>query len=254
MCAICTCTCTEKAEINELYELFSFFFCRYIDSDDEEFLTTKSRNLRKNNATSVSKTTPSVLDLDTASANSTAAAPAVQGAVSNSRQWKIVKAERQMQRFLRRQNRFALNIRSTTDYILDAGMLGFGTGSTVDDYDSDTVTSFSNIARKVKSQKHFAKIARKGEQSLGSLSAMERYDFFYSSTKSGFQEAMKCGRLPDGSSLKKLENDKFRDKYGIVRDRHGPFWPSSYGPMFGSPHFSRRTPNKVEPVLEKGGK
>lgn len=58
------------------------------------------------------------------------------------------------------------------------------------------------------------------------------------------------GRLPDGSELKLGEGGKYKDKYGIVRDEHGPFWPSENGPMFPPPTCIKKGMVKTELVLD----
>ena len=90
-----------------------------------------------------------------------------------------------------------------------------------------------------KSQEHYAKIAAKAVANFGSLSLSERHEFFYVFTKTGFREAMHTGKLPDGSELKSIGRGRYVDTYGIIRDQHGPFWPSDYGPLFPTPSHKR---------------
>ena len=91
----------------------------------------------------------------------------------------------------------------------------------------------------VKNFGYYAKISDKAQNHFGKLSMAERHEFFYAFTRNGFREALKTGRLPDGSNLDEMGDGKYVDKYGIVRDQHGPFWPSDFGPLFPSPVLNR---------------
>lgn len=67
------------------------------------------------------------------------------------------------------------------------------------------------------------------------LTPQEKQRLYSIFTKEGFHEALTCGKFKDGSDLKQLPNGKYQDRYGIIRDEHGPFWPPDYGPMFPAP-------------------
>ena len=97
-----------------------------------------------------------------------------------------------------------------------------------------------------KSQEHYAKIAAKAAVNFGALSLSERHEFFYVFTRTGFREAMHTGKLPDGSELKSIGRGRYIDTYGIIRDQHGPFWPSDYGPLFPAPSHKRLMDNTEE--------
>ena len=90
-----------------------------------------------------------------------------------------------------------------------------------------------------KSQEHYAKISAKAAANFGALSLSERHEFYYMFTKNGFMEAMHTGKLPDGTELKSIGRGRYVDPYGIIRDQHGPFWPSDYGPLFPAPSHKR---------------
>ena len=160
------------------------------------------------------------------------------------KQWKVIKAERKLRRFMQSQTQ-RLKQNSDSGYVLNADLFGQGSSAAADE-----VGGFSHLPAHVKCHKHYADISRKAERDLGSLTAVERFAFFYAFTKSGFRESVKIGRLPDGSDLKRVGDGKFKDKYGIVRDEHGPFWPNDVGPMFAPPTLSRVQPAKPELVLE----
>ena len=166
--------------------------------------------------------------------------------VSDKKQWKIIKAERQLRRFMQSQKqRHDKQSSSETNYVLDTELFGYGSSTAADE-----LSAFSHLPAHVKCHKHYATIALKAERDLGSLSAVERFAYFYAFTKNGFCESVKIGRLPDGSGLKSLGNGKFKDKYGIVRDEHGSFWPPDVGPLFAPPALLRVLPPKPELVVD----
>ena len=104
----------------------------------------------------------------------------------------------------------------------------------------------SGSTSKIKSQEYYAKISEKALTSFASLTDSEKCDFYYAFTKNGFKEAMRTGRLPDGSVLEDLGNGKYRDRFGIIRDEHGPFWPRDYGPLFPAAVYSNAKCPSVE--------
>ncbi|XP_013395224.1 uncharacterized protein LOC106162462 [Lingula anatina] len=72
---------------------------------------------------------------------------------------------------------------------------------------------------------------------------------FSTCTREGYLEALRNGRFPDGSKLTLLHNGKFADKYGVVRDEHGPFWPPDYGPLFPTPKHILAVPATPEYLM-----
>ena len=109
--------------------------------------------------------------------------------------------------------------------------------------------SSSHYGNRSHSQEFYDRLAIKVKNDYGNLTPTERLEFFYAFTKNGFREAMRTGRFPDGSQLEVLPNGKFKDKYGIIRDEHGPFWPADYGPLFSSPNHQKQTDRKCEPMV-----
>ncbi|XP_074656426.1 uncharacterized protein LOC141909731 isoform X2 [Tubulanus polymorphus] len=92
---------------------------------------------------------------------------------------------------------------------------------------------------------------RKGEDAMrnfGTLTGHERRELFHIFTRKAFNAALKLGRMSDGSYLQSLPGGKYRDKYGIVRDAHGPFWPHDYGPLYPTPEHKRACLKKLEPL------
>ena len=110
-------------------------------------------------------------------------------------------------------------------------------------YDSTSAIAALN---RIKTQEYYAKVASKATSNFAGLTESEKHEFYYTFTKMGFREALRTGKLPDGSCLEELENGKYRDRFGIVRDVHGPFWPSDYGPLHPSPVHVRPRPEKQE--------
>lgn len=136
-----------------------------------------------------------------------------------------------------------------SDYVLNTDLLHFGSRDSELTQDSGSAL-FGNVPNGIKSHSHYANVAKKAERNFGSLSTVERFEFFYAFTKNGFREAMRLGRLPDGSELKKTENGKYKDKFGIVRDEDGPFWPHENGPLFPAPAVIKNGYPRIEPVLD----
>ena len=99
-----------------------------------------------------------------------------------------------------------------------------------------------------KTQAHYAAVVKKALTNFGALSTAERHEFFYAFTRNGFKEALRTGRLPDGSELVPIGNGKYKDKHGIIRDEHGPFWPPDHGPLFPAPVFSVDESLPFEPM------
>lgn len=99
-----------------------------------------------------------------------------------------------------------------------------------------------------KTLQYYSEINEKALCDFSGLSISERHSFFYPFTKAGFQEAMKTGTLPDGSILKEVEPGLFRDQLGIIRTRHGPFWPVDSGPMLPTPVHKRSVQQVTEPL------
>lgn len=65
-------------------------------------------------------------------------------------------------------------------------------------------------------------------------------------TKQGFLQAMKSGHLPDGFTFLD-DNGTYRDKYGVIRNQDGPFWPLDCLPLYATPRF-RYFDMKAEPL------
>ena len=67
-------------------------------------------------------------------------------------------------------------------------------------------------------------------------------------TKEGFANAFRQGRFPDGTVLDKESDGSYEDRFGVIRNEHGPFWPSDWGPLFPAPKFQWFKDIQKEPL------
>lgn len=168
-----------------------------------------------------------------------------------SSRWKVIQAKRRIRRLMSQsQASFSHNVPDETDV---SAQFAYGSGSGSGYYSQNgdvrnpdfnfehcgLGSAFSSLDVGVKSYEHYARVSAKASGNFGSLSAAERHEFFYTFTKNGFREAIRTGRLPDGSEVTDLSDGRFVDKYGIVRDTHGPFWPADFGPLYATPVHNR---------------
>ena len=103
-----------------------------------------------------------------------------------------------------------------------------------------------HLSHELKTEEYFAQITNKALKNFSSLTAAERHDFYYSFTHNGFKDALRTGKFHDGSKLINMGNGKYSDRFGIVRDTHGPFWPVDYGPLYPTPQHARSLYKKSE--------
>ncbi|ESO85979.1 hypothetical protein LOTGIDRAFT_235576 [Lottia gigantea] len=66
-------------------------------------------------------------------------------------------------------------------------------------------------------------------------------------TKDGFLQALKSGKLPHGFENVN-ESGSYKDKYGLMRNKLGPFWPSELVPYYPAPQFLVNNSLGVEPL------
>ena len=102
------------------------------------------------------------------------------------------------------------------------------------------------MSHDLKTEEYYAHVTNKALNHFGSLTEVEKHKFYYAFTRNGFKDALRTGKLPDGSKLTDLGNGKYTDKFGLVRDTHGPFWPIDYGPLHPTPQHSRSQCKKPE--------
>ena len=91
-------------------------------------------------------------------------------------------------------------------------------------------------------------VTQKALTNFSSLTLIEKYEFYHTFTRAGFRDAMRTGRLSDGSELKAIGRGRFQDALGVTRTPHGPFWPTDYGPLEPAPPHARRDAAGPEPL------
>ena len=69
-------------------------------------------------------------------------------------------------------------------------------------------------------------------------------------TKEGFLHAIRTGELPNGFVFLD-ELGTYRDKYGIIRNEDGPFWPSDFSPLHATPRFKWFSNLPLEPLWNR---
>lgn len=114
------------------------------------------------------------------------------------------------------------------------------------------VFNLCNLPAGVKTQNYYALVAQKAAQNFGELTEAEKHEFYYAFTKIGFKESLGTGQLPDGSTIEQTRKDKWKDKHGIVRDEHGPFWPPDYGPLYPAQNHRGKKEPPMEPLVVVG--
>ncbi|XP_059175471.1 cytosolic carboxypeptidase 2-like [Physella acuta] len=77
------------------------------------------------------------------------------------------------------------------------------------------------------------------------MGAKPKARHFY--TKEGFRKAVKSGHVPPGIQFLD-EAGTYMDKYGVVRNNDGPFWPVECLPLFPTPTFKWWTDLSPEPL------
>lgn len=167
------------------------------------------------------------------------------------RRWKVMQAKRRMRKLLSDDLVYDNDSDHSPEYKMDLLLTErLGTGS------FDNSNSYSNLGlgfdtntatlNKFKSQEYYAKVTIKAINNFASLTDAEKQEFYYAFTKRAFRDALRTGKLPDGSLLELLTCGKYRDRHGIVRDEHGPFWPPDYGPLHPVPVHQKPTQEKSE--------
>ena len=101
-------------------------------------------------------------------------------------------------------------------------------------------------SQELKTEEYYAQITNKALKHFSSLTEAEKHDFYYTFTHNGFKDALRTGRFHDGSKLIDMGNGKYSDRFGLVRDTHGPFWPIDYGPLHPTPQHARSLYKKSE--------
>ncbi|XP_077868214.1 uncharacterized protein LOC100369281, partial [Saccoglossus kowalevskii] len=77
-----------------------------------------------------------------------------------------------------------------------------------------------------------------------------RNEVFGRYTRPGFRNAIKRGKVRDGSRLKQLKDGKYIDSNDVILTLDGPFWPPEHGPLFPKPVHIECDQEKMEPLSD----
>ncbi|XP_033727310.1 cytosolic carboxypeptidase 3-like isoform X28 [Pecten maximus] len=149
----------------------------------------------------------------------------------NSQNWRAIQAQRQMQRLVR------------MNYIQQNPNIDFMFRDELSKSNQDEfpgVFGLENLSEGIKD------LNRQSLEKYPTLRQIHRQ--FY--TKEGYLAALRAGKFPDGTKISVEGNGTYVDKFGVVRDGNGPFWPSDVGPLFPTPRFLWFTEHlPVEPLF-----
>nr|XP_022332359.1 uncharacterized protein LOC111129975 isoform X7 [Crassostrea virginica] len=147
------------------------------------------------------------------------------------RKWRALQAKRQMQNLMRMNYTLTPAPTSTIDVIFKDKL----SKSNQDEFPG--VFGLQTFSEGIKDRNSLDKYP--------SLKQIHRQ--FY--TKEGFLTALDAGHFPDGSKFDCNENGAYKDRFGVLRDQHGPFWPGEWGPLFPTPRFQWFTDVPEEPLF-----
>jgi len=151
-----------------------------------------------------------------------------------SRRWKALQAKRQMQKFISMNYGHPPN--SSRIEVVFRDELS---KSNQDEYPGVFgLTSFSEGV------KDLNEIHRKQFDKYPTLRQLHKQYY----TKEGFLTASRNGKFPDGTAFNKDSDGSYEDKFGVIRNSHGPFWPNDWGPLFPAPKFVWKMDMPVEPL------
>ncbi|XP_055995589.1 uncharacterized protein LOC125648400 isoform X5 [Ostrea edulis] len=147
------------------------------------------------------------------------------------RKWRALQAKKQMQNLMRMNYTLTPAPTSTIDVIFKDKL----SKSNQDEFPG--VFGLQTFSEGIKDRNSLEKYP--------SLKQIHRQ--FY--TKEGFLAALNSGHFPDGSKFDCNENGAYKDRFGVIRDQHGPFWPGEWGPLFPTPRFQWFTDILEEPLF-----
>ncbi|XP_061177697.1 cytosolic carboxypeptidase 2-like isoform X5 [Saccostrea echinata] len=147
------------------------------------------------------------------------------------RKWRALQAKKQMQHLMRMNYTLTPAPTSTIDVIFKDKL----SKSNQDEFPG--VFGLQTFSEGIKDRNSLEKYP--------SLKQIHRQ--FY--TKDGFLAALDSGHFPDGSKFDCNENGAYKDRFGVLRDQHGPFWPGEWGPLFPTPRFKWFTDIPEEPLF-----
>ncbi|OWF38851.1 Cytosolic carboxypeptidase 2 [Mizuhopecten yessoensis] len=149
----------------------------------------------------------------------------------NNQNWRAIQAQRQMQRLVR-MNYMQQN--PNIDFMFRDEL----SKSNQDEFPG--VFGLENLSEGIKD------LSRQSLEKYPTLRQIQRQ--FY--TKEGYLAALRAGKFPDGTKISTEGDGTYVDKFGVVRDGNGPFWPSDVGPLFPTPRFLWFTEHlPVEPLF-----
>ncbi|XP_052763313.1 uncharacterized protein LOC128205605 isoform X10 [Mya arenaria] len=151
-----------------------------------------------------------------------------------SRRWKAIQAKRQMQKFL------SMNYgHPTNSSRIEVVFRDELSKSNQDEYPG--VFGLNSFSEGVKD---LNEIHRKQFDKYPTIRQLHKQYY----TKEGYLTASRNGKFSDGTVLDRDADGSYEDKFGVVRNQHGPFWPNDWGPLYPAPKFLWNTDTPVEPL------
>ncbi|KAK3088802.1 hypothetical protein FSP39_023902 [Pinctada imbricata] len=148
------------------------------------------------------------------------------------RKWRALHAKRQMQKLMRMSH---YTLKPSGNSNIDVIFRDTLSKSNQDEFPG--VFGLQNLSEGVRDRNSFEKYP--------SLKQIHRQ--FY--TKDGYLAALDSGQFPDGTKLQFGENGSYKDRFGVIRDKYGPFWPGDWGPLFPTPRFQYFDEVPPEPLF-----
>ncbi|KAK3581760.1 hypothetical protein CHS0354_036079 [Potamilus streckersoni] len=138
------------------------------------------------------------------------------------RRWKALQAKRQMQKIM------TMNYMQPSNSRIEFIFRDELAKSNQDEFPGVYgLTSFSEGVKDIN------EINRKSLERYPALRSIHRQ--FY--TRDSYLTAIRTGKFPDGTPCDEDSNGFYVDKFGVIRTKHGPFWPGDVGPLFPTPKF-----------------
>ncbi|KAL3887872.1 hypothetical protein ACJMK2_000261, partial [Sinanodonta woodiana] len=138
------------------------------------------------------------------------------------RRWKALQAKRQMQKIMTMN--YVQPNNSRIEFIFRDELAK----SNQDEFPGVYgLTSFSEGVKDIN------EINRKSLERYPALRSIHRQ--FY--TRDSYLTAIRTGKFPDGTPCDEDSGGFYVDKFGVIRTKHGPFWPGDVGPLFPTPKF-----------------
>ena len=252
------CKCFEFGPVQKIVVFITFLLCNSIyiaGSDDQRWRESirqqmeaeldqrvrdalesppPPRHPRQLSADSCKKLTSSHHELEHLNAHVLLDLSDKERAYLKSRRWKALQAKRQMQRYMGMN--YASPQNSSRIEVMFRDELS---KSNQDEFPGVFgLTSFSEGV------KDLNELHRKPFEKYATLRQLNKQYY----TKEGFLNAARIGRFPDGTILDKASDGSYEDRFGVIRNQFGPFWPNDWGPLYPAPKFLWDTKPPVEPL------